>query len=535
MTWPELVFDGANWLWWLIGSVSAVAAAVILLKNPLPLPSKIRALSPKAEFRWAVAIWGAALPVWIVLLKMAQYRNFQLTSDSAHVVHYSWNAIHGHGYYSSMYGMPTLAGHFSLLSAILSPFLLLWNDLDVYVILHGLALGSTIFGVYLLAKRRTTSRLLPWLLALMAVAHPRFHDLMGTILEDSVFATPLFVWAAYFLESGHPVLAVGSFALMLTAKEEGVAVLFGVGLYYIFRKERRPALGAGLVAGSLLLALFEFSLIRWIRSGLPAARIKMGTGYFFPALGGSSEEALWNLVHKPWVYPAALVFPLEKLWPALQNLLFSGLFPLLSGAALLPIYCTWLPHQLGNHFNYHRLLGYYSGFILGPIFVATVVGATAAWTRVGPKKTRLLAAYILFVVSFGLFSIGAYNTKLMPSVWKTIVPKLIPLIPPESKLWCEGYLTPHFALRRYIKYLPNSFPNQLFEDDLYMPDQVLLSEYWMRISEPAAVARVMGFLRREKFEIVFQEKDLILFQRPGVAPLKGSLRPAAALAVGVDF
>jgi len=242
VTWPELVFDGANWLWWLIGSVSAVAAAVILLKNPLPLPSKIRALSPKAEFRWAVAIWGAALPVWIVLLKMAQYRNFQLTSDSAHVVHYSWNAIHGHGYYSSMYGMPTLAGHFSLLSAILSPFLLLWNDLDVYVILHGLALGSTIFGVYLLAKRRTTSRLLPWLLALMAVAHPRFHDLMGTILEDSVFATPLFVWAAYFLESGHPVLAVGSFALMLTAKEEGVAVLFGVGLYYIFRKERRPAL-----------------------------------------------------------------------------------------------------------------------------------------------------------------------------------------------------------------------------------------------------------------------------------------------------
>lgn len=537
MFWPEFAFNAANWLWWLIGTGSAAAAGLILLKIPLLPHRKFQALSPRAEFLWALAIWGAALPLWIVILKMAQHRNFQLTSDSAHVVHYAWNVIHGYGYYSSMYGMPTLAGHFSFLTAILSPFLLLWNDLDMFIVLHGLALGSTVFGVYLLAKRRTSSRLLPWLLALMAVSHPRFHDLMGTILEDSVFATPLFIWAAYFLESGHPILAIASLGLMLTAKEEAVAVLCGIGLYYIFRKEKKTALGSGLVAASVLLALFEFAMIWWTRSGLPADRFTPGAGFFFPALGRTGQEALANLIHKPWVFPAALVYPPVNLMPALHNLLFSGLFPLLSGAAILPAYCAWLPHQLADHFNYHRLLGYYGGFVLGPLYLATVIGAARAWERVGPKKTGPLAAYILFVVSFGFFSIGAYNTKLMPSTWKTGVPKLVSLIPPESKLWCEGYLTPHFALRRYIKYLPNSFPNDIFERDLFMPDQVLLTTYWMQISDPRAVERVMGFLRREHFEIIFQEKDLVLFSRrsPDPAGLQGSPRLAVRLKAGVDF
>lgn len=532
MTWSEIVFNSANWLMLMLGIASGVAAGGILLKKPLRLFPAIHEMKPRTEFYWAIGIWGAAFPLWIVLLKMAQYQNFQLTSDSAHVVHYAWNTVHGYGYYSSMYGMPTLSGHFSLTSAILSPILLLWNNLNTFIILHGLALGSTALGVFLIAKRHTDSRLLPWLLAILAVSHPRFQDLMSTILEDSVFATPLFIWAAYFLETAHPLLAAASLGMLLTGKEEATAVLCGVGLYFMFRKERKMALGGALVAASVLLSFFEIAVIMKHRNALPADRLTPGIDFIFPALGRSAEEVTSNLIHRPWVFPAALVYPPVNFLPAIHNLLYVGLFPLLSGAAILPAYCTWIPHQLASaQFNYHRLLGYYSGFFLGPLLFATVIGATRAWKRLGSSKNTLLAAYILLIASIGFMSGGAYHTKLMPSSWRTSVPKIIPLVPPGSKLWCEGYLTPHFALRRYIKYLPNNLPNDIFERDLFMPDQVLLSTYWMQVSDPASVEKIMGFIRREKFEIVFQEKDLLLFQRKGVSldSLQNSTGPAVLL------
>lgn len=530
MTWPEFTFNAANWLMLLLGTASGAGAGLILINRPLALFSKIRAIHPRTEFYWAIGIWGAAFPLWIVILKMAQYQNFQMTSDSAHVVHYAWNTIHGYGYFSSMYGMPTLAGHFSLTAAMLSPFLLLWNNLNTFIILHGIALGSIALGVYLISKRRTDSRLLPWLLAILAVSHPRFQDLMSTILEDSVFAAPLFIWAAYFLETAHPVLAAACLGLLLTGKEEATAVLCGVGLYFMFRKDKKTALGGILVAASVLLSFFEIAVIMRHRNALPPDRVTPGIDFIFPALGRSAAEVVSNITHKPWVFPAALVYPPANFLPAVHNLLYAGLFPLLSGAAILPVYCAWIPHQLASEqFNYHRLLSYYGAFLLGPLLFATVVGATRAWKRLGPTKHGLLASYILLIASIGFMSGGAYHSKLMPSSWRTSVPKIIPLIPPESKLWCEGYLTPHFALRRYIKYLPNSLPNDIFERDLFMPDQVLLSAYWMRVSDPSSVERIMEFIRRERFEIVFQEKDLMLFQRKGTS--LDSLRTASKPAV----
>ncbi len=530
MTWPDFVFNAENWLLLSLGLACGVGSGLILLKKYGALPSRFRATDPRTEFACAVAIWGVVLPLWIVILKMAQYRNFQLTSDSAHVVHYAWNAIHGHGFYSSMYGMPTLSGHFSLTSALLSPVLLLRNDVDAFVVLHGLALGSSAFGVFLIAKRRTKSRLLPWLLALLTVAQPRFQDLTNTILEDSVFAAPLFVWAAYFLEADHPFLAIASFALLLTTKEEATAVLCGVGLFYFFREEKKRTLGGALVLSSVLLALLEIALIARYRNALPADRFTPGVGFFFPALGHSATEVYSNLLHRPWIFPIALVYPPADFLPALHNLLYFGFLPLFAGAAALPAYCVWIPHQLASeHFNYHRLLGYYGAFALGPLLWATVLGTTGVWNRLIPRRREALAAYLLLIAALGFLSGGTYNTRLMPSTWKRSVPKILPRIPPDSKLWCEGYLTPQFAMRRYIKYLPNSLPNDIFERDLFLPDQVLLSTYWMQLSTPSTVSRIMEFLRRGNFQVVFRENDLILFER------KGASFGAPAVPLGADF
>lgn len=524
MSWPQLVFTAANWLWFLLGAAALAAAFAAALRKDF--------LERKALLgrRGELLILGLFLPLFVVLVRLAQHGNFQLTGDSAHVVNSGWNLVHGHGYYSSLYGQPFTGIHCMFTTALLSPLLLAWERIEAYLVVHALALASTVYGVYSLARRRTDSRALPWLLALMTLAHPRFLNLMITIVEDSSFAAPLFVWAAYLFESGRPAAAAASLLLLLTTKEEAAVVLFGVGAYFLARKDRRPAAGLALMAASVTLALLE---IHWMQESRKGLECPQGFVIVFPQLGATVPEILQNALRRPWIFALALVHPARNLVAGLENLFYAGGFAVLAGAAAWPAYIAWIPHQLGViHPNYHTLFGYYGGFVFGPLLWATVIGATAAWRRVTAPRRRFLAAYMLVVSALGFFRVaGFHNPRLMPSTWREGVPKAAALIPADAPLWCDSYLTPHFALRRHLKALPLELPDCQFQVDLFLPDYVLLSTYWPRLAKGDAVERITGFLKRRGYEEALRHHDLLLLRRPGAAGPGG----ATPLRVGVDL
>ena len=499
MPWTKAVYLAMNWGSLFLAFACLAAAPAVLLRAKFPRPS------PRLGTAALMAV-----PVIAGLLKLAMYHTFQLTSDSACVLHAAWNAAHGYGLVSSIEPPSHLAAHFSLFSVMISPILLIWNSSASLALLQGAALGSSVPAVYLLARRAGGSREAAGLAALLAFAHPAFQGLLGTTIEDSVFAAPLFLWAAYFWSSGRRAWAVLLAGLFLITKEEAPLVLAGVALALAWRRPRHWS-WAALLAGSVACWWFEMRVIRLYRGSVPC----WGAGPWglFAALGG--DRIADHLLHRPWDFPLALVLPLGKIGSVLELLLYAGFFPLRAGAVLLALAVPWLPHQLADYqTNYHRLLSYYPGFVLGPLLLAMVLGLCRSFEKVAGRLRPSLVAYVLVVAGLGLFkSAGYYRSNLLPSAWSASVPRIAAMIPADAKVWCDGYLLAHLGLRRHVKWLPTIAYDCYFETEPFVPDYIVLSTYWTALAEPRAVEKIFGYIRDGSYEEALRDGDLVVFKR----------------------
>jgi hypothetical protein len=134
--------------------------------------------------------------------------------------------------------------------------------------------------------------------------------------------------------------------------------------------------------------------------------------------------------------------------------------------------------------------------------------------RLPASREPLLAAFALTAAGAGfLSSSGYFRPGLTPSAWRTAAPAALAAVPGDAKVWCDGYLLPNLALRRSVKVLPALLPDRDFEARLFVPDAVVLSAYWIRMSDAAAVRRVLGYLERNRYRPVVRRDDLVVLAR----------------------
>lgn len=512
MTWIGAVYAAANWLYFSAGLLAAGAAASLLAPR---LRSRLSAAAADPRRAWLpLAVLGLAFPAFFVLLKLAALHAFLLTGDTGRMVHMAWKAAHGWGLHSSdLCGRSYLAVHFAFACALFAPLIRLWPSAAVLAAGQGAAVASSVYAIYLLAEKRTASPASAWLLAFAAASCPLFQDLSSTYIDNGVFALPLFLWGAYFWESGRRWTAAGLGLLLLTTKEEAPFIFLGVGAYLCLRSERRRlALGAGLAAASILAWLAELRVINAYREGLDC----FNYWRFFDALGGTAAGVRDSALHRPWLFLTALAVPPVKLLTVLRVLASLAFAPLAAGWAILPALAAWAPHQLSDPSGqYHRLLGHYSSFVCGPLLWASVLGFQALKEKLSPRDFKAFVLLLLTMAAAANFRFaGFYRERLMPASWREAVPRMLSLIPEDSKLWCESYLLPDLALRPYVKGVPLNLPYCYFEEGLFLPDHVLLSTYALRVSDPATRERLTEFLRRNRYELIRQEQDLVLLRHP---------------------
>lgn len=520
MNWARFVYSSANWLGWIGGVASLSAAAAVGLRPEVlaRFEKRLRgprwASGPAAPWALAAAACGAA-----AALRLATFRQFQLTGDSGVIAQFAWNFAHGAGWSGSAEPPSHLAYHFSVASPLLSPLFWIWPSAGALTLAQALAIGAVVPGVFLLARGHSRSPVVPWLAALLAFSHPLYQGLVQTIIEDSVYAPALFVWAVYFGESGRRLPALVFGALLLTTKEEAPLIFVGLGLYALWSRRLKWSTALLLIAGAVLVLSGEMRVIRQSRGSDVSAACTDHWSYF-KGLGGSGEAVVRTALSRPWLVALQLVRPPEKIWTASRVILMAGGFPLLAGGALWVFLVPWLAHQLAfAESGFHQLNGFYAGFVCGPLLWAAVLGLCRAEKRIPAGRRHWLAAIALAAAGAGLAgSAGYYRSGLLPSSWETSVPSALARIAPDSKVWCDSYLLPYAGLRRYVKKMPSFLPDCIFESQLFMPDDVLLSTYWARLADPAVVLRLTDFFKRSRFEVVFQEKDLILLHRAGAAP-----------------
>ncbi len=502
---PNLYRAGVlEWIWLGAGLASLAAAAFAA--------SGRRFLPERRAAAWAV--WGAGVPCLFAWFKLAQFRAHESMLDSAVMVNLAWNVAHGHGLTSSLLGgVSYWSVHFAFAYALLSPVLLLWPSPTPFFIVHGLALGSVPFCAYLLARRGRTE--LGWLAAALVVGHPFVCGILGTVLDNSSFALPLFLWAAYCWETGRRRTAVVLALLMLSTRETIPFLFAGVGAYAwtiaVDRAGRRRA--AALIAASAAVWLLE---MRVIESAKAASGVVFDYWALYPSLGGARDAVVRNLWRRPWIVPAALVWPPLKIWYVLKVFLSLALLPLFSGAAAIPLLAIWLPQQLGDvSSNYHLLVGHQASYVAGPAFWAAIVGLRRLDARLDAGGRRRLAALVLAAAAWGFFTTAQFRLPpgSLPSSWEAAGPRAVAAVPPGDAVWCDYFFATHLSARRFIKVLPLG-DDPSFEAGRFEPDTVLLSRHWLARAAPAVSSRVLGTIKSRGLVPVFDEGDLIVLSSP---------------------
>ncbi|MFI5347881.1 MAG: DUF2079 domain-containing protein [Elusimicrobiota bacterium] len=504
---PNLYRAGVlEWIWLGAGLACLAAAAWALAGRRFP--------SERRGAAWAA--WGAGVPVLFVYFKLSQFRAYESMLDSAVMVNLAWNAAHGHGLTSSLLGgVSYWSVHFAFAYALLSPMILIWPSATPFFVLHGLALGSVPLCAYLLARGRGGRDGLGWLAAALAVGHPFVCGILGTVLDNSSFALPLFLWAAYCWESERRMTAAVLALLMLSTRETIPFLFAGVGaVAWMKALDRRGRMRAGgLIAASAVLWLFELHVIEGAKA---ASGVVFDYWALYPSLGGARGAVVGNLWRRPWLIPAALVWPPLKVWHAAKLFLSLALLPLASGAALLPLLAVWLPQQLGDvSSNFHLLVGHQASYVAGPAIWAAIVGLRRLDARLDAGGRRRLAAWVLAVAGCGFFTTAQFRLPpgALPSSWERSGPRALAAVPAGDAVWSDYFFATHLAARRFIKVLPLG-EEPAFDSGRFEPDSVLMSRHWLARAAPAVSARVLTAIKARGLVPIFDEGDLVVFSSP---------------------
>lgn len=521
--WPGAVLALLEWVWAACGTLCLAAAAAALLRPRLFARAKdaLEGLDGRPVLRWApAAVLGLGVPLLVCLWQLARYAIYEPGTDAAIMANAAWNFAHGFGWRSSILSEGSYFGvHFAFTYLLLSPLLLAWPDTTALVLVQAAAVGSTVFGVYLLGRLHCRRAWAAWLMALLAWSHPFFHQLAGQLIDNSMLALPLFVWSVYCWESGRRRAGVALALLLLTTREQAPFLLAGFGLLLAAAggSVRRRLAGLGIVAGAALVWGAEMWVIRRAAEGWAHPM-----SYWEPlygAYGGSLEETLGTALRRPWTFAAALFWPPERLWTPALVLLSLAFLPLASGACLIPALAVWLPHQLAFDPDFHALRGHYANFVAGPLLWACVHGLRRV-LRALPREAHRLAACLLLAVCAALFFLSArflppadpFSAILRP--WRSVVPSALEHVPPGAKLWCDDRILPDVAMRRRLKSLPWIPADHNFEDGLFVPDRVVLTVRWLRFGDRGYRDRILRLLGERRFVQVFRQGGVMVLANP---------------------
>ncbi len=513
MEWPRAVFLALEWTWLVAGTLCLAAAAAFLLR-------------PEATARadgWIAkrgpilgAVLALAVPATLCIWKLAQYRAYQLLGDSGIIANAAWNLAHGYGWTSSVLSDKSyFAIHFSFTIALLSPVLRLWPSTAALATAQAIAVGSTVLGVYWLGHLRWGASLAACLAALLVLSHPFFHALAGSVVDNSPFALPFFIWGIYCWESGRGRTAALFAILFLTTREQAPFLFAGFGLLVLARAaNRREGLtGAALIGGAALLFLGELAVCDYARRGwlnYPNWWIR------YSHLGLSAREVSQTALYRPWEFAWALIYPLDKIW-ALARVFFSlALLPLASGTWILPALTIWLPQMLSNLPNFYAMKDHYSAMASGPLFWSAIVGLGRVRKMAGPAGRRLVTSWVLIVCAWGFFSAPGFTRveePLIVKLWHGPGMRALAAVPPQAKLWCDDIFLPHTAMRRYVKALPLK-PTYFFDEGLFLPDRVLLSKHWLTLADRDLREQLLRLWAERGFLPIFQEEGLTVLANP---------------------
>ncbi|MCL4389957.1 MAG: DUF2079 domain-containing protein [Patescibacteria group bacterium] len=304
--------------------------------------------------------------------------------------------------------------------------------------------AASIFPLYLLAKKVTSSQLFSYSLIIAYLfLVPTQHGLFDGFASQ-VFVAPFLALAYWALESKKNKLLIFSLVGLFLVKEEFSLLIAGLGMIaFLFYKRRRLGvlmMLAGMAGFVFLTRVFD----PWISPGnLNYAHQNVGYG-----------QAL-NILARPYLIPLAYVDSPIKLQTMLTHFAGFAFLPLLS-----PINLLLLFEQYGQRFiNTSEPLKWLAhDFAFGPILL---ISAAYGVGKVAGRKAVALSLLVVVVALAGdLLLHGPVNSLLKPDFYQTPSwakdnNQILALVPAGTSVAANNSLVAHLSERPQIYLLPN--------------------------------------------------------------------------------
>src|SRR5438045_1216882 len=292
--------------------------------------------------------------------------------DLGNMVQAVWWTAHGHPLrMTNLHGeqISRLAAHVDPLLAVFGPLWWIWPSPDLLLVVQAPAIATGAWPVYLLARKHLGSPRAGLGFALAYLLYPATGWLTLNEFHPVALATPLLLYAFWFLDEDRLI----AFALCAVAaslcKEEISFVVAGFGIWYAVAR-RRWWTGAAILAVGVAWAAFATVVV------IPHFNHGQSSDFYarYSAVGGSPSGIVKTAFEHPGRLARAaftrrdLHYVLQLTWPLA---FISVLAPLVLIAALPELAINLLsavPTQTSIHFHYT------AGLIV-PLIAAAILGA----------------------------------------------------------------------------------------------------------------------------------------------------------------
>ncbi len=396
-----------------------------------------------------------------------KYLVFQtLSPDADRFSQAIWQVWHGRFLYSTIQDGSILGNHFSPYFALLSPLVLVWQDIRILYLAQILHIAAAGLILYKMVDADRPRLALPFLCAYLL--NPQLHQIALFELRRIPFAMP---WLALIIYSLHTRnrkwLLVGTLFTLLVKEDMGL-IVFAVGLFVMLR-QRDWRWGVPLM---VLGVTWTICMLEWV---IPA----FGNGAYpqlnyFSSWGDSPADMVTAVLSDP-VRVLTTMFDTDSL-----TAIGKGLLPL---AIVLPflgieymLICVPLIGLmlLSNEQTMHNLGRWY----LAPVLPFLFAAVAQALLRLPEKWERIIVIVLLLctLVSYRLdgrlpggrlYEAWRYTeTERTRAAWQ-----LLSAVPDDAHVMAQVAYLPHISQRPQASHYP--------WNDIKAPvDYVLLAEGW---------------------------------------------------------
>ncbi|MDF1745820.1 MAG: DUF2079 domain-containing protein [Gimesia sp.] len=433
---------------------------------------------------------GIPFTAWFMMglfVALFTFMNWQLYhglliphGDSAMYEEHLWNVAHGKGFRSYLDQGLFWGEHIQFIHLLLLPVYLLWPSHLLLEFCETAALAIGAIPLYRMAVRHSQSTTVgkAMVAAYLCYFPLQFLDIAIDLktFRPISFGVPALLFALEAIELKRWKSASLLLLLTLTAKED-YAIIFGpLGLWIAWQQWQEgkqkdlvprpsffrtvtPGIGLSLSAVIYLAIVVKF-VIPWFRSGVQVHYV----GYF-SKFGDSLGEVVQNLLFNPSLLWAELVQP-DTLIYALALIVPFAFLPLFSPSRLLvaaPLFGLLCLNELAQDPRHH-----FHAPIVPILCWATVAGlgnvprCIDRWSlKIKPLAGKTFATHFLWcaaIATGSFFSLGPlglvfwdsgsawhWERLYLPSERAKQFRKVVPLIPPESKVASTDFVHPRFT------------------------------------------------------------------------------------------